>query len=81
MKRLSSGKGKPGDDKPIPEPQPRMLEEDADNFLKLAAALKILLAHTIRDTDIPRAKELLYGYLRGFLKVLLIVFCTTSHIP
>lgn len=43
-----------------------MQQDDADNFLKLAAALKILLAHTIRDTDIPRAKELLYGYLRGF---------------
>ncbi len=70
IKRINSGKAKASDSEPAPEPAPpRMLEGDSDNFLKLAAALKIILAHSIRDDDIPRAKELLFGYLRTFLEV------------
>ena len=53
------------------EPRPRMLENDADNFLKLATALKIVLARSIKHQDIPRAKELLLSYLGEFLNVLL----------
>ncbi|KAA1479991.1 hypothetical protein DENSPDRAFT_789804, partial [Dentipellis sp. KUC8613] len=61
--RVASGKAKKGDENAAPKPTPRMLEGDADNFLKLAAALKIILGRVIREQDIPRACDLLYGYL------------------
>lgn len=67
--RIKSGKPKASDAKPQPEPKSRMLQEDAENFLRLAAALKIILAHSIRDDDIPRAKTLLFTYLQTFLQV------------
>ena len=46
-----------------------MLPGDEDNFLKLATALKIIRARSIKDIDIPRAQALLEGYLIGFLEV------------
>lgn len=46
-----------------------MHEDEPANFLKLAAALKILLGRSIRDVDIERAKENLLEYLEGYLKV------------
>ncbi|GJE84480.1 hypothetical protein PsYK624_005560 [Phanerochaete sordida] len=52
-----------------PKPTPRMQSQDADNFLSLAAAMKILLARTIDVKDLPRARELLQDYLDGFLKM------------
>lgn len=53
-----------------------MLPGDSDNFLKLSAALKIILARSVRDSDIRRAKTLLYGYLAGFLKVMPVITIT-----
>ncbi|EMD34886.1 hypothetical protein CERSUDRAFT_75776 [Gelatoporia subvermispora B] len=57
--RIAKGKhradGKP--EPPEPKPQLRMHPQDADNFLSLAAALKILLARSIDD------------YLDGFFKL------------
>ena len=72
--RLHHGQPNAGDENPEPEPLPRMHEDDADNFLHLAAALKIILAHAVRDDEIGRAKELLYAYLQGFLRVRLLLF-------
>ena len=46
-----------------------MYLRDADNFLSLAAAMKILLARTIERSEIPRARELLQDYLHGFEEV------------
>jgi hypothetical protein len=46
-----------------------MLEGDDINFLKLAAALKIIMAREVRESDIPWAKQLLHEYLLGFLKL------------
>ncbi|KAL5485641.1 hypothetical protein ACEPAI_6682 [Sanghuangporus weigelae] len=48
-------------------PKLRMHPDDAENFLKLAAALKIVLGRTIRLTDLDRAERLLKEYLEGFL--------------
>ena len=46
-----------------------MLRGDDDNFLKLAAALKIILGRSIQIAELPRAKMLLESYLGTFLKV------------
>ena len=46
-----------------------MHPDDADNFLKLATSLKIILGRTIRIADLPRAETLLKDYLTGFLSV------------
>jgi hypothetical protein len=46
-----------------------MLRGDDNNFLKLAAALKIILGHSICITELPCAKMLLEGYLGTFYKV------------
>lgn len=46
-----------------------MLKGDEDNFLKLAAALKIILGRSICLTELPRAQALLESYLATFLKV------------
>ena len=74
LRRLASGLARNKDSTPAAKPQLRMLEGDETNFLKLAAALKIIMARSIRESDIPRAKELLYGYLLGFLKVFTVDF-------
>jgi hypothetical protein len=50
-------------------PLSRMQEGDAENFLKLAAALKIILGRTVRYDEIGRAKILLTAYLDGFQEV------------
>jgi hypothetical protein len=42
LKKIAEGKLKPEKSTAAPKPKPRMLEGDADNFLKLAAALKII---------------------------------------
>lgn len=46
-----------------------MHPDDADNFLKLAAALKIILGRTVRPDDLLRAELLLKEYLVGYLSV------------
>lgn len=46
-----------------------MHNQDANNFLSLAAAMKILLARTVDVADLPRARQLLQNYLDGFLEV------------
>ena len=42
--RLASGNATEKDKDPLKEPSLRMHPDDSDNFLKLASALKILLA-------------------------------------
>ena len=71
MKRAKSGKRTNGDtdEPPKPKPKCRMPEGDADNFLNLSAAMKILLARTITKSELPRARELLTDYWWRFLKV------------
>jgi hypothetical protein len=72
LRRVGKGKQKAGgkDDRPIPSPAPmRMQADDADIFLKLSAALKIIMARSIDVADLPRAKQLLQNYLLGFLRV------------
>ena len=48
----------------------RMLKGDADNFLKLASALKIILRRSIYDADMPQAKALPEDYLKTFFEVI-----------
>ncbi|KAL5520523.1 hypothetical protein ACEPAG_9747 [Sanghuangporus baumii] len=50
-------------------PRHRMHPDDAQNFLKLAAALKIVLGRTIRLADLDRAEMLLKEYLEGYLTI------------
>ena len=69
LRRVTSGKPKKTDNKPADKPERQMLPGDEDNFLKFAAALKIIMARSIDDADIPCARTLLYDYLAGFLKV------------
>ncbi|TDL17694.1 hypothetical protein BD410DRAFT_807179 [Rickenella mellea] len=72
VRRLTNGKGKATkkDEEPAPKPTPpRMLREDSDNFLKLATALKIIMARSINVDDLPRARELLGSYLKGYLEM------------
>lgn len=54
---------------PTEKPKPRMHPDDANNFLKLAAALKIILGRTVQCADLPRAERLLKEYLEGYLSV------------
>ena len=70
LRHLASGSTKPADKNPAPKPTIRMLKGDADNFLKLAAALKIILGRSIYDADMPRAKALLEDYLKTFFEVI-----------
>jgi hypothetical protein len=71
LQHLAAGTAKPRDAKPSPKPNqtPRMLRGDDDNFLKLAAALKIILSHSICITELSCAKMLLESYLSTFYKV------------
>ncbi|GBE84638.1 hypothetical protein SCP_0606170 [Sparassis crispa] len=55
-----------------PKPERRMHPEDADNFLSLAAALKVIMGRSVNVTELPRACKLLQDYLINFLKVRLI---------
>lgn len=63
---------------PKPKPKVRMHPRDADNFLNLAAAMKILLARSIDRADLPRARELLTEYLSGLQEVRLSEFMTSA---
>ncbi|KII90042.1 hypothetical protein PLICRDRAFT_29188 [Plicaturopsis crispa FD-325 SS-3] len=69
-KRIEKDKATAKDKKgPAPEPTgPRMHANGADNFLKLAAAMKILLGRSIRLEDLPRARFLLESYLLEYLR-------------
>ena len=69
IRKVASGKATENDKKPKPKPKMQMLAEDADNLLKLSAALKIIMARTIDEAELERAKNLLYDYLVTFLKV------------
>lgn len=53
----------------LAKPQRRMHPEDADNFLALAAALKILLARSIECDELQQARELLQSYLHKYREV------------
>ncbi|KAL5485861.1 hypothetical protein ACEPAI_6903 [Sanghuangporus weigelae] len=50
-------------------PRHQMHPDDAQNFLKLAAALKIVLGHTVCLADLDRAETLLKEYLEGYLTI------------
>lgn len=67
--RLRLNKAKAGDDEEAELPVLRMNPNDADNFLKLATALKIMFGRSVRVADLDRAKALLLEYLQGYLKV------------
>lgn len=69
LKRIDEGHPVAGDDAPAELPELRMDPTDADNFLKLATALKIIMGRSIRLDDLARAKVLLQEYLRTYLKV------------
>lgn len=69
LNRIAKKKSRAGDSEPIPKPDgPRMAENDADTFLSLAAAMKILLARSIDLSELPRARMLLQDHLDGFHK-------------
>lgn len=68
MERWSENEMDPSSE-PYAQPKVRMHPDDANNFLKLAAALKILLARTVRLEDLGRAENLLREYLEGYLVV------------
>ena len=55
------------------EPMPRMYEDDAESSLKLATVLKVILARSVRETDLPATQELLHDYLRVYVKVRLVL--------
>ena len=71
IRKVASGTATDAEKRPKLKPLIRMLDEDADNMLKLSAALKIILSRTIILSEQDRAKELLYDYLETFLKVCL----------
>ncbi|PSR73498.1 hypothetical protein PHLCEN_2v10656 [Hermanssonia centrifuga] len=56
-------------DNPPLKPKRRMYPKDDDNFLCLAASIKILLVRIINIKELPRAQKLLQDYLDGFHKV------------
>ncbi|KAJ7739131.1 hypothetical protein B0H16DRAFT_1729525 [Mycena metata] len=70
LNRIADGTDSATDRKgPAAQPKPiRMLENDPDLLLKLAACCKILLGGTIDLQSLPRAQQLLEDYLAGFLK-------------
>ena len=69
--KVASGMATDAEKRPKLKPLIRMLDEGADNMLKLSAALKIILSCTIILSEQDRVKELLYDYLETFLKVCL----------
>ncbi|KAG1816313.1 uncharacterized protein BJ212DRAFT_1480762 [Suillus subaureus] len=72
IRRVASGKqaqNRKDNEPPTHLKDMAMHADDADNFLNLAAALKIILGWSISDTDIPQAKELLNKYLLRFLEI------------
>lgn len=60
---------RPSTPDPGSPPTPRMHADEMENFLRLSAALTLLLGRTVRKSDLPRAQELLYDYLVTFSKV------------
>lgn len=69
MRRIEGGRAAANDDASAERPILRIHPGDADNFLKLATALKIILGRSILLTDLDRAKELLQEYLQKYLEV------------
>lgn len=68
-RRLAANKAKPSDNEEAEMPVLRMNPNDANNFLKLAAALKIMFGRSVLVEDLERAKALLLEYLQGYLEV------------
>ncbi|THH29183.1 hypothetical protein EUX98_g5001, partial [Antrodiella citrinella] len=64
-KRMSDGSEEPAEKRPTQ----RMHPSSADNFLNLAAGLKIILGRSIPRSDIPRARLLIQEYLWNFLEI------------
>ena len=50
-----------------------MYEDDAENFLKLATVLKVILTRSARERDPLATQELLRDYLRVYAKFSLIL--------
>ncbi|KZT00482.1 uncharacterized protein LAESUDRAFT_666136, partial [Laetiporus sulphureus 93-53] len=51
------------------KPKRRMHADDADNFLSFATALKLILARTVYQPELDRARVLLEEYLQGYQRV------------
>ncbi|KAJ6534408.1 hypothetical protein B0H19DRAFT_876222, partial [Mycena capillaripes] len=51
------------------KPSPQMVEEEDENFLRFATALKMLIGRSIRRDQLPRIKSLLQEYLLTFEKI------------
>ena len=65
----------PRHSKPTPKPPPNpMHHQDADVFLKLCTALKIIMAHTIIISQLLWAQSLLQDYLWLFVEVSINLF-------
>ncbi len=78
VRRIEQGKAKPADKEPASKPELRMHPDDAENFLKLAAALKIAFGRTVRVADLARARTLLFEYLEGYQEVIVpFILCTS----
>ncbi|KAI0038536.1 hypothetical protein FA95DRAFT_1505463 [Auriscalpium vulgare] len=78
IRRIASGKAKQEDMTAEPKPRQRMLHGDDDNFLKLAAFLKVILGLAMENLDFSDdARELLQDYLFGFYEVRAIAY--TRH--
>lgn len=50
-------------------PELRMHADDAQNFLRLATTLKIILSRSITDADLNRAEQLMSDYLKTYQQV------------
>jgi len=52
-----------------PEPSPRMVEGEDENFLRFATALKMIVGRSIHLDQLPRIKSLLEEYLLTFSEI------------
>lgn len=52
-----------------PRPTPRMHEDDAINFLKLATVLKVVLARSVRERELTQVEALFMEYLQCYVRV------------
>lgn len=50
-------------------PVPRMFEDDAHNFLRLATVLKVILARSVREGHLMPMQQLLEEYFLVFAQV------------
>ncbi|KZT04236.1 uncharacterized protein LAESUDRAFT_629493, partial [Laetiporus sulphureus 93-53] len=70
-RRIDKGKRRVDgtEEAPASKPKRRMHADDADNFLSFATALKLILARTVYQPELDRARVLLEEYLQGYQRV------------